>query len=174
MRIYVTSDLHFNHLNLTKHLPATRPHFTNANELNQWLINKWNSVVKKNDTVYHLGDFSVYSNKTFLMDMIEKLNGNIIFIKGNHDKNLHKVTMAHDYLELNYNDITICMSHYPMLTWNKKHHGSIHLFGHCHGQSKFRNGRSMDVGIDANNTILTLDDCVNMMLEVDKDLFEII
>ena len=89
MRIYVTSDLHFNHLNLANHFPATRPHFpatrphfTNANELNQWLINKWNSVVKKNDTVYHLGDFIVYSNKTFLKVMIEKLNGNIIFIKG--------------------------------------------------------------------------------------------
>lgn len=39
-------------------------------------------------------------------------------------------------------------SHYAHRTWNRKHHGSIHCFGHSHGNLK-EEGKSIDVGIDA-------------------------
>ena len=46
--------------------------------------------------------------------------------------------------------LTLC--HYPMVTWNKKPHGSIMLHGHCHGKldehNRLSNDLRFDVGID--------------------------
>lgn len=43
----------------------------------------------------------------------------------------------------------IVMCHYPMLQWNKAHHGSWMLHGHCHGSLKYPfPARILDVGVD--------------------------
>ena len=46
--------------------------------------------------------------------------------------------------------LTLC--HYPMVTWNKKPHGSIMLHGHCYGKldehNRLSNDLRFDVGID--------------------------
>ena len=51
---YYISDLHFDHTNVIKF--DNRP-FKDVEEMNNALIHNWNSVVKKNDIVYVLGDF---------------------------------------------------------------------------------------------------------------------
>lgn len=51
--IYFIADTHFNHENIIKY--CNRP-FNNTQEMNEYIIQKWNSVVKSNDIVYHLGD----------------------------------------------------------------------------------------------------------------------
>ena len=50
---YFIADTHFNHENIIKY--CNRP-FQNSKEMNEYIVNKWNSVVTKNDIVYHLGD----------------------------------------------------------------------------------------------------------------------
>ncbi len=72
------SDTHFYHANIIKY--CNRP-FNNVEEMNQILIDNWNENIKKNDIVYFLGDFSFKPN-----EVINRLNGNIIFLLGNHDK----------------------------------------------------------------------------------------
>lgn len=60
------------------------------NDLCQYLIpfhdkmitEKWNSVVNKNDTVLHLGDFAFRNIK----ENTENLNGKKILLRGNHDR----------------------------------------------------------------------------------------
>jgi len=52
-----------------------------ANEHDKWVIDNWNAKVKPGETVLHLGDFSFKA----VADNIQKLNGNIILILGNHD-----------------------------------------------------------------------------------------
>ena len=85
-QIWITSDLHFNHSNIIKH--ADRP-FTNVDLMNDKIITNWNNTVKKGDDVYIVGDFAFYSPASFK----SVLNGNLIFIKGNHDKpNLTRMT----------------------------------------------------------------------------------
>lgn len=51
--IYFFSDTHFNHSHIIEY--CNRP-FNNVNKMNNTLIINWNSVVKKDDMVYHLED----------------------------------------------------------------------------------------------------------------------
>lgn len=81
-KIYVISDTHFNHSTMIK---EQWRNFKNVEVMNEYMIKRWNQVVGNNDTVYHLGDVCL-NNKTHYCKHIEpKLNGNIIYIKGNHD-----------------------------------------------------------------------------------------
>lgn len=46
------------------------------------LVQNWNSVVRPNDKVYHLGDVFINKKARFILD---QLNGDKVLIKGNHD-----------------------------------------------------------------------------------------
>ena len=56
--IYLTSDLHFNHVNILKYEPVNRP-FETLEEMNETLIANWNAKVSAKDTVYVLGDLAM-------------------------------------------------------------------------------------------------------------------
>jgi calcineurin-like phosphoesterase family protein len=117
--------------------------------MNETMVNNWNSLVGKQDTVYHLGDFSFCPNQYFT----EKLNGNIILITGNHDKDVNKKCFAavhKSYYETKIEEIPITMCHYAMKVWNKSHYGAFMLHGHSHNSLKEDpNALSFDVGVDA-------------------------
>ena len=81
MKYYFTSDLHFCHENIIKY--CKRP-FRNIEHMHKELIKRWNARITPEDTVIHVGDFG-FSKNAFAMK--DRLNGNIIFIKGNHDRN---------------------------------------------------------------------------------------
>lgn len=53
--IYFTSDLHFNHENIIKY--CNRP-FKNIDDMDNYLINYWNKIIRTKDIVYILGDFA--------------------------------------------------------------------------------------------------------------------
>lgn len=78
--IYFSSDHHFYHQNIISF--CNRP-FTSTEEMNETLINNWNSVVKSDDTVYYLGDFSLAFRPIELFS--HKLNGTKYLVPGNHD-----------------------------------------------------------------------------------------
>lgn len=136
--IYVISDLHIFHDNIIKfcNRPCTKENHT------QWIINLINSNIPKNAKIYHLGDlaFLKYKKLPELIKVFEQLHGDWYFIKGNHDdenqlKELCRQT-GHTYLgnyhEFKYLDKTFVLFHYPIESWNKQYHGSIHLYGHVH------------------------------------------
>lgn len=125
--------------------------------MNETLIHNWNSVVKPNDTVWHLGDFG-FANINRLKEILRRLNGDKNFVYGNHDKQLRANyksileeglfnKMVEDY-ELKWDGKLTVLHHYGKRVWNKSHHGSYHLFGHSHGHLE-PHGRSVDVGSDA-------------------------
>lgn len=81
---WVISDTHFNHENIIKY--CSRP-FSSAEEMNECLVDHWNSVVRDEDLVYHLGD--VYMGGGFSRDytrsLLSRLKGRKRLILGNHD-----------------------------------------------------------------------------------------
>lgn len=78
---YFIADTHFNHKNIIKY--CNRP-FKNSKEMNEYIVNKWNSVVTKGDIVYHLGDVG-FGSTDELKELVCRLNGTKILIRGNHD-----------------------------------------------------------------------------------------
>lgn len=151
--IFFTSDNHFFHRNIKKFCPNTRFGET-VEEMNQLMVEKWNTQVTSRDTVYCLGDFSFGSTED-TCGILSQLNGNIHLITGNHDlwyKNTPDVNKhlrsCQSYKELKIDKIVVVLFHYPIHSWNKMHYGSFHLYGHVHG-SFTAPGKSMDVGIDA-------------------------
>lgn len=127
--IFLTSDTHFGHAGVCKFLGADgskmRP-WTCPIEMDEAMIDRWNSVVRPRDTVYHLGDVTMTENN---LATVAKLNGKKILIKGNHD-----IFAASSYLEY-FEDIRAChvlanciLTHIPL------HPSSLGRFGHnVHG-----------------------------------------
>lgn len=82
---YIISDTHFGHANsLTFKKADGSPlrDFSSSFEMDEYMIHQWNSVVRPEDKVIHLGD--VVINKKFL-PLLDRLNGKKKLIMGNHD-----------------------------------------------------------------------------------------
>jgi len=151
---FYTADTHFGHANAIKY--CNRP-FTSAEEMDEVLIENWNSVVRPGDIVYHLGDFAFYKEEKDIRRILKRLNGQKWLIWGNHDKIIrHNITIQKMFVKCGpYHEVVdgedhVILSHYKFSTWNKSHHGSIHLFGHSHGTLEGDN-QCQDVGTDCWN-----------------------
>lgn len=79
---FMIADTHFGHKAIVKY--EFRP-FKSVEEMDKTLIENWNATVSKNDRVRVLGDFSFY-NAEKTKEIVGKLNGYKILIKGNHDR----------------------------------------------------------------------------------------
>lgn len=80
-KVYVISDTHFGHKNIIGFEAAHRP-FATILEHDRELLARWNAVVTKRDTVWHLGD--VFFGKDGHLILAE-LNGYKKLVLGNHD-----------------------------------------------------------------------------------------
>ena len=126
---YIISDTHFSHYNIIKY--CSRP-FSNISEMNSHMLDKWNSTVKPTDKVYFLGDFSfgkleVVSYDQYAKKVWDNLNGNKIFIRGNHDKKVRSIPTIQN-ARIIYKGIDIFACHYPFL----EEPDLIKIFGHSH------------------------------------------
>lgn len=157
--IYFSSDSHHGHYNIIKY--CNRP-FTTVEEMDETIINNFNEVIMPNDTLYFLGDFSFGPQAPFR----ERINCNHIhLIRGNHDRQVqyNLFESVKDLNEYRGSGISIVLCHFAMRVWNKKHHGSWHLFGHSHGTIEDFD-LSFDCGVDTNNFMpYSLDDVVKRM-----------
>lgn len=143
--LFSSGDFHYNNKNILKY--TNRP-FNSVEEMNEELIRKWNEKVPKKATVIFNGDFC-FGSETLFKQTVERLNGNIIWVYGNHDKPMPKNFQRYDVVEFSYQGNCFFCSHYAHRVWNLSHHGSIHLYGHSHGSLEDdKNALSMDVGID--------------------------
>lgn len=141
--IWITSDSHFNHANILKFKDKDdNPvrSFSSVEEMNEILIERWNSVVKSGDKVYHLGDV-FFGPKDWIENNWNRLNGNKRLIVGNHDdipyicgqRMFQKVDMWRMFTEHH-----LLLTHVPVSiqTLNeRKYHGKtelINVHGHIH------------------------------------------
>ncbi len=126
MNIYITSDTHFNHKTM---IQQQWRKFKTTTEMNEFIIKQWNSVVKPEDTVYHLGDVAL-NKKTYYCEHIEPmLNGKIIYIRGNHDpQSLTRV----EHIVIKFKGKMLELVHNPkdaVCIWDYCLHGHLHISG---------------------------------------------
>ena len=77
-RVYVVADTHFSHRKVTEFRP-----FATVEEHDRVLVEQWNATVRKDDTVWHLGD--VYLGGRDKHIILAALNGIKRLVLGNHD-----------------------------------------------------------------------------------------
>jgi len=136
--------------------------------MNEVIIQNWNNKVNDNSTIYHLGDvgFGNYEN------ILKRLKGNIILIKGNHDKKLKssikkyfKEIVKSKLLFLKKKKISIFISHYPVYLWENMEYNGYHLHGHSHNLLH-RDSKTMDVGVDTNNfELYSLEEVLDILVK---------
>ena len=106
---YFISDTHWGHKNIINF--CGRP-YKDLPTMNQSLIDNWNSIITKDDVVYHLGDFSFGDVKKYA----SKLNGKKILIIGNHDRESQCIghfEEIHKNLEIEINSKKVLLCHHP-------------------------------------------------------------
>jgi len=170
--IYLISDTHFDepwfscHRGLGRHCGFSRPcwfsgdqwfysrcPFNDTAEMNKILVDNWNNTVRKDDTVYFLGDWSD-SNRWYWRD--KKLNGKLISIKGNHDLGTRAEyttilkTAKREYL-LVHNPFY--GRHYPgWVIHGHYHNNDFYNYPFINGYSKTKNGdykpRTINVSVE--------------------------
>lgn len=153
---FVTSDNHFGHFNVIAY--SNRP-FTSVDEMDKEMIRRWNSVVGPQDRVFHVGDFA-FLNKEKATEVLSKLNGIKILIKGNHDGNAKRMleigfSEVYNTYEVDLAEQKVLMCHYPYRPSQEEIDNSEYkiknvqsrpedkggwlIHGHVHNLWKFRN-----------------------------------
>lgn len=153
MKDWFASDHHFFHRKIAGF--CNRP-FSNLEDMHERFIADHNAVVQPEDRVWFVGDFS-FGEPHETTNVLRRMKGQKFLIKGNHDHQRRISTVAgyadvFPYKELKFDDDHVILSHFPMLVWNRAHHGSYHLHGHSHGNLRYpaelRQARIFDVGVD--------------------------
>lgn len=144
-KIFFTSDTHFGSERI---LELSKRPFLDVGQMDKNIINRWNSIVTKNDVVYFLGDFGNIDNINYLN--FKKM----YFLLGNYDKDIIDVLDKMDnvcIIEQNHNivldDKCFCLIHEPERAIDDKY---FYLFGHIHKLQMVKvNG--LNVGMDCHN-----------------------
>lgn len=189
MSIYFSSDLHFNH---DREFVWGARGFNNVEEMNEAIIERFNSVVQPGDILYLLGDSALGGGEKATLEankaLIERLNGEIHMVRGNHDtsprvemyQSCANVVEAAKWADmLKYKGYHFYLSHFPTMTGNLEKETlkqcTCNLFGHTHQTSNFY----MDlpfvyhVGVDSHNCYpVLLDDIIEQMKEKVKECID--
>jgi len=143
--IYLISDTHFDHANIIRY--CHRP-FKSVKEMNEIMVDNWNTTVKKNDVVYFLGDWGYGRGHRSMSYWKGRLKGTVISIQGINSRG-----HPHDESGLRYKIIkskkhTFFLIHDPNASnnWN----GWI-IHGHLHNnkmdQYPFINGHRKTINV---------------------------
>jgi calcineurin-like phosphoesterase family protein len=170
--VFFTADTHFSHRGIVEN--GWRPEYTNVAEMDEDLIKRWNAVVTKRDTVWHLGDWAL-GNPMHHLSIVKRLNGIKHLVPGNHDKCWPARHDSHEwqrkFLEAGFTSVqafarrkilgqAVMMSHFPYIgdhydtdrfsEYRPINTGAWLLHGHIHREWKVR-GRMINVGVDVND-----------------------
>ena len=166
--LFFTSDHHFGHRNIIKY--CDRP-WDSMEAMDEGLIELWNNTVSPDDTVYHLGDFSL--SLSVMARVTPRLNGKKYLVCGNHDQCWPKTVTSgirkreryfdagweNVYTRLAFNTryaTPVLLSHLPYTGHDERYadrrpadSGAILLHGHVH-EAWHTRGRQFNVGVDRN------------------------
>lgn len=153
--VYLSADLHLGHEAIIR--LCKRP-FSSVPDMNRTIIQNINSRVHKGDVLYLCGDLTHRIPVEEANELISRLNGDKVLIRGNHDKGYDPALFREifDFTQFSFAGVRFAAMHYPMVEWPGSFRGSVHVHGHQHNGPEYnveqRNAgiRRYDVGLDAN------------------------
>ena len=168
--LFFTSDTHFGSNQII--IRENRP-FKNYKNFKKYIIKLWNKQSKKDDIIYHLGDFINYNDKDQIswmkaLSYVKKIKAKIILIIGNNEERIIDKTFKGDFqkfkdfcigigfFDVKKDDIIelkgqkFYLNHYP----KKYKKGFTNLFGHTHRVTGLWKPFGINVGCDLNHFML--------------------
>lgn len=151
MEFRYISDLHFAHNNVI--LFDKRPWFT-LEEMEEGIVENWNNAVYGKTTTFILGDFYWGKNVEDCARILQRLKGEKVLIRGNHDPRLgsdfyKQVNLIAknrgfkdvlDYAIVKDGLFECVLSHFPMLAYVHDYKSSVYmLHGHVHDTKEAHN-----------------------------------
>lgn len=165
--IWFSADTHFGHKNIIQY--CDRP-YDSVEEMDRDLIANWNDLVRAEDEVYFLGDFSLDFRR--VKQVVPLLNGKIHLVAGNHDlchsSNNNARAYALRYIQAGFCDVTetttleiageeVLCCHMPYFhpadtdrrfpEHKPDNNGGWLLHGHVHQRWQVK-GKQINVGVD--------------------------
>lgn len=142
MRFYI-ADCHFYHEALNTKMDKRG--FASAEQMNEYMIQRWNEKVRSCDETVILGDFS-FGDAMQTNSLLKQLNGKKYLIEGNHDRYLKYrrfdkslFEWVEPYKEIHDNGRKVILSHYPVICYNGQYRlnengepKTYMLYGHVH------------------------------------------
>lgn len=177
MKIWLSSDYHFNH---DKPFIWESRGFNSVEEMNEAIVERNNELVSPDDTLIILGDIMLGGPDKIEegMQLLNRMNGDKLIILGNHDTDNRKRAYTNNGLSIfyaymfNYKKYHFYLSHYPTLCSNyddgkKLTQKTLNLCGHSHYKDPFADwdkGCIFHVEVDGNNCYpWALDDIIKKM-----------
>lgn len=148
MKTFICSDLHLGHNKDFLYGPRG---FDSPEEHTEEVIKRWNEVVGEHDEVYFLGDIALSIEVEEAIKLINRLNGTIYWVFGNHDTSNrihqiemncpHVITLGYAHM-MKYKKYHFYLSHYPTLCDNYDDGENlkakvINICGHSHTKDPF-------------------------------------
>lgn len=135
MTIWLISDTHFGHANMLRFTgldgKRVRPYWETAAEMDEAMVDRWNSVVKPGDHVYHLGDVAMRQQDVAI---VRRLVGRKRLVLGNHD-----IYDVRTYQQAGFQKIfgsrkldNLLLTHYPIHPTSIPHWALGNVHGHTH------------------------------------------
>lgn len=134
MAEFFIADLHLGHRNM-----AIKRGFKDEHEHDEFIIQRWNSVVNKRDTVWILGDVTMEKSSNY--ELLRRLRGFKKVILGNHDQPQHvpklllHVNSVSGMMKKKFHEerLTTFLTHCPIHTREfVKGRVKLNIHGHIH------------------------------------------
>ena len=147
-KTYLISDTHFFHENIIRF--CGRP-FESVKEMHNTIIERWNATIPDDAWVIHAGDVQMKGDKIKVGNIIRRLKGRKILIKGNHDTWSNRT-----YYEMGFEQVIdfpiyighgTIISHQPLIDPGV----FLNIHGHTHEKNVEDDTRYYNVSCEQNN-----------------------
>lgn len=173
--IFFISDTHFGHaksLTFFKSDGSKLRDFAHVDEMDEYMIRKWNETIRPQDKVYHLGDVLLDKKKFYLLG---RLNGHKRLVRGNHD--IHPTSMYLEYFEEIHgcrvfagmpSKMRIAATHVPIHP-QAGSRWTLNVHGHLHSNT-IPDKRYFNVSVEnINYTPVSMDELIDYCLKNNLD-----
>ena len=141
-RVFVIADTHFGHRKVVEFRP-----WPTVEQHDRELVERWNATVRKDDTVWHLGDVCLGGKSN--LSILTALNGIKKLVLGNHDSYPHELYAPHFRKILGAAEWGGCiLTHIPVHPYQLDKRYRLNVHGHMHASQIEGDGRYRCVSVE--------------------------